>query len=466
MHIVSSSLLSLNNNNAEGVSCVAEGGANNSPNFSGLGNLVVNSAGPSRLGFSPSALREKLRRFQSGSQARSCGTRLNLPAVLAHVPSGASDLVYAVCGGESTCRSPRCPKCRLGLLSGRSTEIQYCIDRYLAQSPVNWVSMLTLTAPHYVSWSLARFLGSTKSRQGIRGAVALLKERKSWARTIEHFVSGLEITYGQNGWHAHFHILVFHSSPLDTDSWISDWQSACLDAGLGRPSPKFGLTIQSGTNAARYISKWSLASEAVGGSHHKIAKKGGLSIGQIEQLAAAGDNFAQRKLLVYNKTTLRARWHNFSRSLSAWRKEYNSGRPAPLPLLVFDAPSSAEILQDSSLRALIAEVCSAAGADDLEGLPSAFGLAGEVPENPDLVWMSDPTRRAWSEYNRCLAAGLEQDASMHWLSYEFYLGKSIESSQRMHKKSRKKVPARPDLNPFRRSNLNRAWAILENKQSV
>lgn len=464
--IVSFSPLPPNNNlNASGVSCA--NGANNSsfssPSSSlpesGLGNLVVNSAGAQLLGFSPSALRAKLRRFQAGSQAKSCGTRLNLPAVLAHVPSGASgDLVYAVCGGESTCKSPRCPKCRLGLLSGRSTEIQFCIDRYLAESPFHRVSLLTLTAPHYISWSLARFLGSTKSRLGIRGAVARLKERKNWSKTVDHFVSGLEITYGKNGWHAHFHILVFHSLSLDSGDWYQNWVDCCLESGLGRPSQKHGLTLQSGTNAARYISKWSLASEAIGGDH-KQAIGDNRSIAQIEQAAAAGDTFSQRKLLVYNKTTLRARWHNFSRSLSSWRKEYNSGRPAPLPLLVFDAPSSAEILQDSSLRALIAEVCSAAGADDLEGLPSAFGLAGEVPENPDLVWMSDPTRRAWSEYNRCLVAGLEQEASEHWLSYEFYLGKSIESSCKKISRGKKSK----SLDPFCQSAIDKAWRILESK---
>jgi hypothetical protein len=99
-------------------------------------------------------------------------------------------------------------------MSKRGDEIQYCINKWLESSPDAEVSMITFTAPHVWGDTLDQMLGNTKSRQGMRGAIALLKQRQLWKADAEHFVSGLEITHGRNGWHCHFHVLVFHTHKL------------------------------------------------------------------------------------------------------------------------------------------------------------------------------------------------------------------------------------------------------------
>ena len=148
--------------------------------------------------------------------------------------------------------------------------------------------MLTLTAPHTPDHSLPRLLGSTKKRLGLSGAVALLKERALWKKDVVHYVSGQETTQGSNGWHPHYHLLIFHLGDLDVEKWYQSWAKACKDAGLGRPSRMHGLTLQPAESAAGYMAKWGLASESTG-AHVKDAKHGNRAIWDIEQSAASGD---------------------------------------------------------------------------------------------------------------------------------------------------------------------------------
>ncbi|WP_442604595.1 hypothetical protein, partial [Neptunomonas phycophila] len=77
-----------------------------------------------------------------------------------------------------------------------------------------------------------------------------------------------------NGWHPHFHILIFSKSPLpstnfkgkkrsvvlheQSDEWIwilERWKSICVRVGLSSPN-EFGLDIQDGSQAGEYISKF------------------------------------------------------------------------------------------------------------------------------------------------------------------------------------------------------------------
>jgi len=85
----------------------------------------------------------------------------------------------------------------------------------------------------------------------------------------------LEVTYGENGWHPHFHALLI----LDTDktprqveeAWWPLWRDGCTKAGLKSPSREHGISVQDGAQAAHYISKWGLDSELTKG-HLKKGK--------------------------------------------------------------------------------------------------------------------------------------------------------------------------------------------------
>lgn len=311
-------------------------------------------------------------------------------------------------------------------MSRRGDQIQFCIDRWLEQGPTHQVSMLTLTAPHMFTWSLPWFLGSTSSRRGMRGAVALLKERSTWRQDVRHYVSGLEITHGRNGWHCHFHILIFHVGSLDPEAWYTAWASACQAAGLHKPSRARGLDIQRAESAAKYMAKWSVASEGVA-QHVKRGKHGNRAIWELEQAAAAGENLASRKLMTFNHSTLRARWHNFSRSLGEWRQAWDKQRPEIEALFVFDPASSRQLATDDELARLFAMI-AADEPDELAQLAGAMGLQGQIPEEPDLVWVSDPARKALRRYDKAYAAGEWLEASYHWAEYDFYVQQAVKSA--------------------------------------
>lgn len=374
----------------------------------------------------PRQLRDILRRFQAGKQARSCGTTLKTPAVLATVPTSGKGWTWAVVGGESRCHSPRCVICRCSLMSRRADEIKYCIDQWMAEAPGNQVSMITFTAPHYRADFLEDLLGDIKTRTGIRGAMALSKQRGLWRRKVKHYVCGLEITQGRNGWHCHFHILVFHEADLDLEEWYQSWRRACLQAGLPAPSKEHGLVIQSAESAAKYMAKWSIASEATGGNH-KAGKNGNRAIFQIEQAAAADDVEAQYLLIEYNNKTLRARWHTFSRSLMPWRKQWLQERHKPNPVLVFGPEASQELTENPELARLVAELAGQNLAD-VTDIGSALRLEAEVPEYPEVVWVAEPSRRARMLYDRALDESRYEDAAKLWAEIEFYQQAAIQSA--------------------------------------
>jgi len=82
---------------------------------------------------------------------------------------------------------------------------------------------------------------------------------------IRGAVWSYEVTNKGNGWHPHVHELVFLSAPVALDDLEEDlsriWQGAALRAGLDLPSRVHGLTVQDGSKAAKYASKWGLESE-------------------------------------------------------------------------------------------------------------------------------------------------------------------------------------------------------------
>jgi len=80
-------------------------------------------------------------------------------------------------------------------------------------------------------------------------------------------IRALEVTVGENGWHPHFHILIFHSLYLSDEQLISleslllsFWQKSCRSAGLNIPN-EHGLKLQDGSWADKYVSKWGLEHE-------------------------------------------------------------------------------------------------------------------------------------------------------------------------------------------------------------
>ncbi len=155
-----------------------------------------------------------------------------------------------------------CPVCAAKISERRRAELLAAIEAHKAAGGV--VVLVTLTNPHYMGQGLEGllkrqqrafdFFKSGRPARNLRDSFGLVG-----------YVRSLEVTYGANGWHPHYHELWFLRSQVDLLSLqkavFSLWESACVKAGLGRPSVKHGVTVQDGSKAAAYASKWGLESE-------------------------------------------------------------------------------------------------------------------------------------------------------------------------------------------------------------
>lgn len=169
-----------------------------------------------------------------------------------------------------------CPVCASKITEHRRAEIVAAVET--AKSRGAGVYLLSLTVPHYANQKLQTVL------DGISKAKQLMQHRKPWKRLIKSVlglgeIRTLEVTYGDNGWHPHFHVLLFTGLPIKKESFsgleesiLNEWKSACVTAGLPEPN-EHGVSLDDGSKAASYASKWGLEHEMTKG-HVKKAKKG------------------------------------------------------------------------------------------------------------------------------------------------------------------------------------------------
>ncbi len=190
----------------------------------------------------------------------------------------------AVFGGLQTCGSVwSCPVCAAKISERRRGELLHAIQAHRADG--GDVLLLTLTNPHKLGDSLAEAVerqakamsrfNSTRAAARLWGAIGCVGTVRAW-----------EVTHGANGWHPHFHLLLFVRSGLDLaqlrERCYALWANACRLAGL--PVPEFavpyrlrngsfgvffGVDVQDGKQAAMYASKWGLESEMTKGHTKK-----------------------------------------------------------------------------------------------------------------------------------------------------------------------------------------------------
>ena len=175
-----------------------------------------------------------------------------------------------VCGMVWTC-----PFCTAKISERRAAELAGAIE--VAKAKGLKVALLTCTVPHIVQDGLKTLIkgllkawtGFTSDRVGkaIRADLGLVGT-----------IRNVEVTCGCNGWHPHFHCLVFYKNDVDLVQiearWSAHWQHVCVKAGLRRPSDEHGLILQDGSFAAAYVSKWGLEHEMTK-SMHKLGRKHG-----------------------------------------------------------------------------------------------------------------------------------------------------------------------------------------------
>lgn len=170
-----------------------------------------------------------------------------------------------------------CPLCAAKISSRRRAELEQAIEAAKAEGLR--VHFVTLTVPHGVGDDLGELLSkmaaATKRMSSGKHAI-----KQQLGEDLVGFIRVLEVTHGEHGWHPHFHLLVFTSNNVTVtkmlETYRSSWQRACRLSDLPIPSNEHGVTVQDGSQAAKYASKWGIEDEMTKG-HLKRAKGKGCS---------------------------------------------------------------------------------------------------------------------------------------------------------------------------------------------
>lgn len=206
--------------------------------------------------------------------------------------------------GLQTCGSVwRCPVCAAKIAERRRVEILQAMDGHKAAG--GCVNLLTLTCPHQVKDKLAELLPNQAKALNRFWNDRQVKAILADMGTIGQ-IRALEVTHGRlsaqnNGFHPHYHILLFQGSGVDLarfdQAQMTDWQvrlylrwaKACKGAGLGEPSYAHGLKLDGGEKAGKYVTKWGLEDEMTKG-HTKKALHGETPFDLLRAILADKDD--------------------------------------------------------------------------------------------------------------------------------------------------------------------------------
>lgn len=210
-------------------------------------------------------LQAVVRRFFPSSRTAAC-MRLKVPdsVVGLHLHKATARAFYsglAVCGSVWLC-----PVCAAKISERRRVELAAGIEAGKAKGLQ--VFLLTLTVPHGLGDDLPDMLekmhkawmrtSSNRDGKAVRAEIGLVGT-----------VRALEVTDGANGFHPHFHALLFIDSGMTPEqvqaSYTPLWRRHCVAMGLPEPSDYRGCRVDDGHKAAEYVGKWGLDHELTKG---------------------------------------------------------------------------------------------------------------------------------------------------------------------------------------------------------
>ena len=186
-----------------------------------------------------------------------------------------------------------CPVCAAKISERRRVELVSAVA--IAKAKGWQVFLMTGTVPHGlgddINAMLDQMLAAWRRTSTSRAGQSFRKLFQ-----VEGMVRVLEVTDGQNGFHPHFHVLLFLSSDTTAktvqNAFLPLWQDACVKEGLPRPSDAHGLQVDDGSKAAAYASKWGLESEMTKG--HTKKSRDGNSPWDLLRHVLLNDDQAQR----------------------------------------------------------------------------------------------------------------------------------------------------------------------------
>jgi hypothetical protein len=190
----------------------------------------------------------------SGMQRlRACGRRV----VGGTVALGTVDGVASVRGVQRCASIHCCPWCAPKIRHGRAQEINEAGTAHLEAG--GGLLFVTLTVPHREGDSLRRLWDA------VAGAYREVTQGGAWSswgmlwgldvrgngRRRFGSIRSLEVTYGDNGWHPHLHVLVFTDRAMPEgevellrEGIFGDWSAEVQRQGLRAPSRAHGVDVQ------------------------------------------------------------------------------------------------------------------------------------------------------------------------------------------------------------------------------
>lgn len=170
-----------------------------------------------------------------------------------------------------------CPFCARKITEGRRSEMKAAVDGW--QRNGGYVYLVTLTNSHHKGDNLNDLLkGQAKAKIKLFEARKVKEMMKALGCVGR--ITATEVTYGDNGWHPHYHLLVFFDHQINPEALQSflaiEWIEACRKAKLKLPSLEHGVDVQKGKRLSDYVAKWGLEEEMTKG-HLKKGKKDSLT---------------------------------------------------------------------------------------------------------------------------------------------------------------------------------------------
>ena len=170
-----------------------------------------------------------------------------------------------------------CPFCARKITEGRRSEMKAAVDGW--QKKGGYVYLVTLTNSHHKGDNLPDLLkGQARAKQKLWEKTKVKNMMKALGCVGR--ITATEVTYGDNGWHPHYHLLVFFDHQIDTGALQTflglEWIEACRKAKLKLPSLEHGVDVQKGKRLSDYVAKWGIEEEMTKG-HVKKGKKDSLT---------------------------------------------------------------------------------------------------------------------------------------------------------------------------------------------
>ncbi|MFI3119609.1 MAG: hypothetical protein QX203_06490, partial [Methylococcaceae bacterium] len=209
----------------------------------------------------------------------------------------------------------------------RVDEVLPAMERWVDQGGIDGQGgqclLLTLTHPHSRADVLADLLKGEQKAMRVMTASRFYKDILRLIGCIGT-IRAWEVTHGANGFHPHFHIILFARAGLDLfdlkEQFYLSWANSCRLAKLPIPDRK-GFDLQDGSEAHSYASKgvWGLDHEITKG-HLKKSKKGRSPMDLIRSYVFDKDKQAGALFVEYSKAFHRKHQLQWSPGLKAYFK--------------------------------------------------------------------------------------------------------------------------------------------------